>query len=179
LKRLEVVHSTFQAKIGVQYFQDHDMMDIKYDDTYIEACSDNRDFKVLLNSSGDGKPRVEEISKAAPSTNAGWAQVFSYILNILSVACETKQTRDLDAIASQFKQMLEKQKESVTQDEYNLALYVSHLANALVAIKASPKDPKEATTMLNDANAVLKDNCNYLSIYVKYILVLLTTPLFE
>ncbi|KAI8880386.1 TPR-like protein, partial [Backusella circina FSU 941] len=162
LMRLESIHSSFQAKYAVQFFQERDMMDIKYDDTYIEACSDNRDFKVLLNSNGTDKPRTEEISKATQSTNAGWAQIFSYILNILSIVCETKQTRDLDAIASQFKQVLEKQKDSVTQDEYNLALYVSHLTNALIAIKASPKDPKEATAILNDANAVLKDNfCSF------------------
>ncbi|KAL0143185.1 N-acetyltransferase B complex non catalytic subunit-domain-containing protein [Mucor lusitanicus] len=154
IMRLDYIHSSFQTKYAVQFFQEQDVSDIAYNDAFIAARSDNRDFNVFLNCNAQNKPTAEEKSKPCASTNAVWAQIISYILNILSIACETKESgRNLATVVDEFKALLEREtvKENITEPEYALARYVADLSNALVAIRAS----KDAAPSLKSATEIL------------------------
>lgn len=160
LMRLDYIHVSFQTKYAVQFFQEQDVSDIPFDDKFITARSDNRDFKVFINCNAEDSIASEKLCKPACSTNASWVQIISYILNILSIICETKESgRDLTSIASDFRQLLEQENTQVTTSELALARYVSGLANALVLIKASKLD--NATTELNNATTILQDQCGF------------------
>jgi N-terminal acetyltransferase B complex non-catalytic subunit len=156
LIRLDYTHSSFQTKYAVQFFQEQDVSHIAYDDTFIAARSDNRDFKVFINCNAENEPTAEQLCKPTTSTNTSWVQVISYILTILSVVCETKDSgRDLAALAGGLNQVLEREqiKNDITVPEFWLARYVSNLTNALVLIK----DSKDATKELKNATTILQD----------------------
>lgn len=160
LIRLDFVHSSFQTKFAVQFFQEQDVSELGFDDEYIATRSDNRDFKVFFNCNDEDTLSAEKRCKPTNnSTTAKWVQVISYILTILSIACETKESgRDLASIASQFKHLLEQEetKAQITEQEFALALYVSELTSALVAIKAS----NDATEFVKNASSIWKEQCN-------------------
>lgn len=159
LMRLDYVHSSFQTKYAVQFFQEQDVSELAYDDKFIAARSDNRDFKVFINYNAEDSPNAESRCKPTTSTNSTWVQVTSYILTILSITCETKSSgRDLTTIASEFKQLLGRDdtKKQITEQEFALALYISELVHALISIK----DPKIATEGLKRATTILQDQCN-------------------
>ncbi|KAL9537039.1 hypothetical protein MBANPS3_012138 [Mucor bainieri] len=154
IMRLDYLHSSFQTKYAVQFFQEQDVSEIAYNDTFIAARSDNRDFNVFLNCNAHNKPTAEERCKPHASTNAVWVQVVSYILNILSIASETKESgRDLAVVANDFRALLERDniKEQITEPEYWLARYVADLSHALVLMKAS----KDAVSSLKSAADIL------------------------
>lgn len=162
LMRLDYVHVSFQTKYATQFFHEQDVSNISYDDTFIAARSDNRDFKVFINYNPEDALTSENRAKPACSTNATWVQIISYILNILSVVCETKESgRDLNTITSDFKCLLEREdiKAQVTGPEFALASYVSKLADALVLIKASKNN--DAIEVLNFATTLLQDQCKF------------------
>lgn len=160
LMRLDYIHTSFQTKYAVQFFQEQDVSNIPFDDEFIAARSDNRDFKVFINCNAEDSLAAESICKPACSTNAAWVQVLSYILNILSIVCETKESgRDLTTIASDFKKILDQENIQITPTELALARYVSELTNALVSIKASKLDI--ATTDLNKATTILEVQCRF------------------
>lgn len=152
--RLDYVHSSFQTKYAVQFFQEQDVSELAYNDAFIAARSDNRDFKVFLNCNAQEKPAAEENCKPYASTNAVWVQTISYILNILSIVSETKESgRDLAAVVNELKALLEHQdiKSQITEPEYWLARYIADLSNALVLMKSS----KDATLVLKSAIDIL------------------------
>ncbi|CEP15697.1 hypothetical protein [Parasitella parasitica] len=157
--RLDYIHSSFQTKYAVQFFQEQNVSEIAYSDAFITARSDNRDFKVFLNCNAQNKPTAEQTCKPFASTNATWLQVISYILNILSIVSETKEGgRDLSALVAGLKVLLEQEdtKTQITEPEYSLARYVSDLANALVLVKAS----SDATPFLKSATDILDNQAN-------------------
>lgn len=160
LTRLDFIHSSFQTKFAVQFFQEQDVSELGFNDEFIAARSDNRDFKVFFDCNAKDTLSAEKRCKpTTDSTTAKWVQIISYILTILSIACETKASgRDLTSIALQFKQLLELEetKTQVTNQEYALALYVSELTNALVAIKAS----NNATEFMKNASSIWQEQCN-------------------
>lgn len=154
IMRLDYIHSSFQTKYAVQFFQEQDVSEIAYNYAFIEARSDNRDFNVFLNCNAQDKPTTEEKCKPCASTNTVWVQVVSYILNILSIVSETKESgRNLAAVVDEFKALLEREniKEKITEQEYWLARYVADLSNALVLMKAS----KDAIPALKSATDIL------------------------
>jgi N-terminal acetyltransferase B complex non-catalytic subunit len=165
LMRLDYIHSSFQTKYAVQFFQEQDVSDLAYDDTFIAARSDNRDFKVFINCNAEDSLNAEQRCKPATNnTNAIWVQVISYILNILSIVCETKDSgRDLTAVAINLKQLLQRDevKTQITEQEFSLACYVSELTDALLLIKADSKNNGKATEHLEEATAILQDQCKY------------------
>ena len=95
----------------------------------------------------------------------GWLQMFSYILNILSAACSTKENKDLGSIVKQYTEFLERKevtdevinnlhkkknnrfgsfylirifwiiRNQVTPQEFAVAKYVCEISNALILIK--------------------------------------------
>lgn len=162
LMRLDYIHASFQTKYAMQFFHEQDVSPICYDDAFIAARSDNRDFKVFINYNAEDSLSSENRSKAAASSNAAWVQIISYILNILSIVCETKESgRDVNTVAADFKLLLEREsvKEQVTGPEFALARYVSELANAFVLIKATRSN--DAIEVLNRAITILQDECKY------------------
>ncbi|KAG2237856.1 N-acetyltransferase B complex non catalytic subunit-domain-containing protein [Thamnidium elegans] len=161
LMRLDYIHVSFQTKYAMQFFHEQDVSPICYDDTFIAARSDNRDFKVFINYNAEDSLTSENRSKAATSSNATWVQIISYILNILSIVCETKESgRDLNTVAADFKLLLEREniKDQVTGPEFVLACYVSELTNAFVLIKAARSN--DAIEVLNRATTILQDELN-------------------
>lgn len=165
IMRLDYIHSSFQTKYAVQFFQEQDVSEIAYNDTFIAARSDNRDFNVFLNCNAQNKPAAEEKCKPCTSTNAVWVQVVSYILNILSIVSETKESgRDLAAVVTGFETLLEREniKEQITEPEYWLARYIADLSNALVLMKAS----KDASSSLRNAIDILDNQGKCLVGYV-------------
>jgi N-terminal acetyltransferase B complex non-catalytic subunit len=160
LMRLDYVHSSFQTKYAVQFFQEQDVSELAYNDDFIAARSDNRDFKVFINYNGENSLDAENRCKPATSTNVVWVQVTSYILTILSIVCETKSSgRNLTTVASNFEHLLKRAeiKKQITEQEFALALYISELANTLIYIK----DTKVATEGLKSAATILQDQCKY------------------
>ncbi|KAI8642749.1 N-acetyltransferase B complex non catalytic subunit-domain-containing protein [Parasitella parasitica] len=152
--RLRYTHSSFQTKYAVQFFQEQNVSEIAYNDAFIAARSDNRDFKVFLNCNAQDKPTAEQACKPFASTNTTWLQTISYILNILSVASETKESaRDLSTLVDDLKVLLERKdiKSQITEPEYWLARYVNNLANALVLVKSS----SDAKPFLRSATDIL------------------------
>ncbi|RCI04362.1 N-alpha-acetyltransferase 25, NatB auxiliary subunit [Rhizopus stolonifer] len=155
LKRLDFIRSSFQAKFAVQYFNENDMKDIKYDNVSIDAASDNRDFKVFAGYNGDNQLSTEQLCKPTQSTNKVWVQLYGFILNIMSAA--VKGQTKLASLVSEARAVLEHDdtKEKVTAQEYSLACYIVHLADALALIGASKTD--EATEKLNLATSILQE----------------------
>lgn len=161
LMRLDYIHSSFQTKYAVQFFQEQDVSEIAYNDAFIAARSDNRDFNVFLNCNAQDKPTAEESCKPYASTNTVWVQVISYVLNILSIVSETKESgRNLAAVVEELKALLEGEgiKGQITEPEYWLARYVADLSNALVLMKAS----EDATPLLKSAIDILDNQGKYL-----------------
>lgn len=160
LIRLDYIHTSFQTKYAVQFFQEQDVSNIPFDDQFIAARSDNRDYKVFINCNPPNALTAENVCKPAPSSNATWVQIMSYILNILSIICETKESgRDLTTVVSSFKHLLEHENIQITASELSLARYVSELANGLVSIRSSDYD--NATTELNKATSILEGQCRF------------------
>lgn len=175
--RLDYVHSSFQTKYAVQFFQEQDVSELAYNDAFIAARSDNRDFKVFLNCNAQDKPTAEENFKPCTSTNAVWVQAISYILNILSIVSETKESgRDLAAVVNELKALLERQdiKSQITEPEYWLARYVADLSNALVLMKSS----KDVTSVLKSAIDILDNQGMDFYKYICVWLVLINLILF-
>ncbi|ORE08641.1 hypothetical protein BCV72DRAFT_303592 [Rhizopus microsporus var. microsporus] len=161
LKRIDFIRSSFQAKYAVQYFNENDVKELKYDDKHFEAASDNRDFKVFANYNSSDQPSAEEICKPAKSTNKVWAQMYSYILNILDAVCAAKEKRDLNALVQEAEKFIAADdiKENITVQEHYLASYITHLASALASIEANKAS--EATDKLNSAISIIQEQfCN-------------------
>ncbi|KAI8048031.1 N-acetyltransferase B complex non catalytic subunit-domain-containing protein [Gilbertella persicaria] len=153
LLRSDFVHSSFQTKYAVQFFQEQDVSQLILDNN---AFSDNRDMKVFINYNTTGQPTAETLSKPAQSTDGTWVQVMSFILTILSVMCETKESgRDLTSLADQFKALLAQEdiKQHLTESEFWLSRYVSELTDALLLIKQN----QDAKDKLTQAIVILKD----------------------
>ena len=165
LMRLDYVHASFQTKYAAQFFQEQDVSGLSVEDDYIKARSDNRDFKVFINYNAQDTLTAEQRCKPTKnSTNTTWVHIMSFILNILSIVCETKPSgRDLTGLATQFKALLAQSdtKDQVTAQEFSLAHYVSELVHALIHIK----DTKVATEHLKAATSVLQDQCKYTSCF--------------
>ncbi|KAI7856841.1 N-acetyltransferase B complex non catalytic subunit-domain-containing protein [Circinella umbellata] len=155
LARIDSNASSFQVKYAVQYFQDLDVSKIKYDDAFIAEQADNRDFKVFLNCNSEEQPKGEELFRLTKPTNRVWLQMFSYILNILSAACSTKENEDLGSIVKQYTEFLERKEvvDEVTPQEYSMAKYICEISNALILIK----DPatRKASNHMKTAAAIL------------------------
>lgn len=135
------------------------MKDIKYDNVSIDAASDNRDFKVFAGYNGDNQLSTEQLCKPTQSTNKVWVQLYGFILNIMSAA--VKGQTKLASLVSEARAVLEHDdtKEKVTAQEYSLACYIVHLADALALIGASKTD--EATEKLNLATSILQEQCEF------------------
>lgn len=162
LVRLEYIHSSFQTKFAVQFFQEQNVSEVAYDDDFIAARSDNRDFKVFISCNPEDSLNAEQRCKTTASTNATWVQVISYIFNILSILCETKGSgRDLNKVAVGFRELLEREetKTQITEQEFGMACYVSELTDAFVCIKADPKKTEQAIEALKEATSILEDQC--------------------
>ncbi|KAG0169915.1 N-alpha-acetyltransferase 25, NatB auxiliary subunit [Apophysomyces sp. BC1015] len=160
LMRIDAINSSFQTKFAVQFFQDLDTSALTFNDEYIAARSDNRDFKVLMNCNSEEKPTAQDHIKPAVSTNETWLQMFSYILNIMNVACATKENDGFSSMVSNFAQFIVRDDvaQKVTPQELWLARYVSALASALVLVKgpdAKSADPEKAVQLLNSTTEIL------------------------
>lgn len=131
------------------------MREIKYDDEHVHATSDNRDFKVFANYNGDNQSSVEETCKPVPSTNKTWVQLYSFVLNVLSVAVKDK--KDLASLVSKARKFLalDDTKANTTAQEYSLACYLIDLADALVLIDTSKST--EAAEKLKSASSILQE----------------------
>ncbi|KAI7906285.1 N-acetyltransferase B complex non catalytic subunit-domain-containing protein [Cokeromyces recurvatus] len=155
LIRLNYIHSSFQTKYAVQFFQEQDVSQLTCDSSV--TYSDNRDFRVFLNYNGQEKPNIEEYCKPLNmSTSQEWVQVMSYILHIMSVICETKDSaRDLSHLSKGLKDLLECEnvKKQITHNEFWLACYVSELTQALVLLKKS----EDGSSQLKNATTILED----------------------
>ncbi|CAO3630245.1 unnamed protein product [Cunninghamella blakesleeana] len=165
LDRINTLNSTFQAKYGVQHFQELNTSYYKLDDPFIKSLSDNRDFKVMMNCNPTGEPTTQDITKPAQSTNSTWLLMFSYIFHILSAACDTKGTKDIFALVKAFGIFLENKdlQNKITPQEYWLATFVYLLSSALTLVKESDSQTKDtdlATDNLKKAMAVLEKNVN-------------------
>ncbi|KAI9492083.1 N-acetyltransferase B complex non catalytic subunit-domain-containing protein [Zychaea mexicana] len=161
LTRIESSASSFQVKYAVQYFQDLDVSKIKCDDAFVQEQSDNRDFKVFLNCNSEEQPKGEELFKLTKSTNRVWLQTFSYILNILSAACSTKENKDLGGIVKQFNEFLQRKEvpSEVTPQEFAVAKYIREISSALVSIKdpaTRKNNAQQAAEHLKNAGAILE-----------------------
>ncbi|KAL0097689.1 N-acetyltransferase B complex non catalytic subunit-domain-containing protein [Phycomyces blakesleeanus] len=161
LIRIDAMNATFQIKNGVQFFHDLDVSKIKFDDVFIDSRSDNRDFKVFMNCNSKEIQSAQELFKPTISTNKTWVQMFSYVFNILSAACDTKGVKDLDSVVKQFTEFLGREsiQANVTCQEYWLAKYVSDLSNALVLSKSSVKNAdnsKKIAGFLKDAAEIME-----------------------
>ncbi|KAI7864096.1 N-acetyltransferase B complex non catalytic subunit-domain-containing protein [Spinellus fusiger] len=161
IARIDSFNATFQTKYAIQFFQDLDVSKIKFDDAFIESRSDNRDFKVFMNCNSKEKPTAQEIFKPAASTNKIWLQMFSYILNVLSAACDTKESKDLQNMVEHFGLFLKKDdiQSKVTTHEYWLAQCIYELANALVLSRIPVKSAENTTKIvesLKAANSIME-----------------------
>ncbi|KAI8979116.1 N-acetyltransferase B complex non catalytic subunit-domain-containing protein [Mycotypha africana] len=157
--RMGFTHSSFQTKYAIQYFQELDVASIGFTETFIAERSDNRDFKVFSNFNNEDQTTAETLCKPVmSSSNPVWAQIFGYVLNIMSVVCETKDTsRALSGLVQGLKQSLAKEniKAFITEKELSLASYVAELAEALDCIKNRGNNDDAAKT-LQEANDILK-----------------------
>ncbi|CAO3632493.1 unnamed protein product [Cunninghamella echinulata] len=165
LVRINALNATFQAKYGVQHFQELDTSFYKLDDNYMKSLSDNRDFKVMMNCNPKDQLTAQELIKPAQSTNTTWLLMFSYIFNILSAACDTKGTKDIVGLIKAFGVFLENEdsKNKVTTQEYWLATIIYHLGLALTLVKESDSQTKDidlATDYLKKAISLLENNVN-------------------
>ncbi|KAI8359816.1 N-acetyltransferase B complex non catalytic subunit-domain-containing protein [Blakeslea trispora] len=153
LLRLEFIHSSFQTKYAIQYFQEQDVSKLVLDDVLL---SDNRDRKVFINFNAVDQPTAEATSKPAPITDGVWAQTMSFILTLLHIMCETKESgRDLATCLENFKALLDKDhiKTHLTVSEFWLSRYFLELTSALVLVKQD----QDATEKLEKATAILRD----------------------
>ncbi|KAI9013783.1 N-acetyltransferase B complex non catalytic subunit-domain-containing protein [Phycomyces nitens] len=155
LIRIDAMNATFQIKSGTQFFHELDVSKIKCDDAFIDGRSDNRDFKVFMNCNSKETQSAQEVFKPTISTNKTWVQMFSFIFNILSAACDTKGVKDLGSVVEQFTGFLDREnvQTNVTLQEYWLAKYVCKLSNALVLSKSPVKN---AETLLKDATEIME-----------------------
>lgn len=153
LLHLDFMHSSFQTKYAVQFFQDQDISQIQYKDEFIQARSDNRDFKVMSNFNAEDKLTAEQLYKPAATCNRTWVQLMSYIIHILSIACETKPTgRDVSVVVDELNKRVEKK--DLTESEFWLVSYFAALSSAYVSVKS---DPKASTDHLKQASHLLKE----------------------
>ncbi|KAI9256943.1 N-acetyltransferase B complex non catalytic subunit-domain-containing protein [Sporodiniella umbellata] len=155
LKRLDFLRSSFQAKFAVQFFNENDMKDINHDSVLVNIYSDNRDFKVFANYCNDSKFSAEQLSKPTKSTNKSWAQLYSFILNILSSAVKGKD--NFTALTSEASKFLECEnvKEEVTTQEYFLGKYVVYLSDALDLV--NQKKANEASEKIDLAILIIQE----------------------
>ncbi|KAI9304004.1 N-acetyltransferase B complex non catalytic subunit-domain-containing protein [Cunninghamella echinulata] len=165
LVRINALNATFQAKYGVQHFQELDTSIYKLDDNYMKSLSDNRDFKVMMNCNPKGQLTAQELIKPAQSTNTTWLLMFSYIFNILSAACDTKGTKDIVGLVKALGVFLETEdsKNKVTTQEYWLATVIYQLGLAFTLMKESESQTKDidlATNYLKKAISLLENNAN-------------------
>ncbi|KAI8384685.1 N-acetyltransferase B complex non catalytic subunit-domain-containing protein [Radiomyces spectabilis] len=161
LARIEALNSSFQVKYGVQYFQELDINEIKFDDDFIQTRSDNRDFKVMMNCNSDEKPALQEMMKPACSSNKIWLQTFSYILNIIKAACDTKQAADLASLIQDFTAFLKRDdlQNNITNEEIWLAQLICSMGSALLLLQDQVKqgnNSEEAVSFLKQASAHLQ-----------------------
>ena len=173
--RLEFIHSSFQTKYAIQYFQEQDVSKLVLDE---KQLSDNRDRKVFINFNATNQPTAEATSKPAPSTDSIWAQVMSFILTILHIMCETKDSgRDLATYLENFKTLLEKEdtKSHLTTCEFWLSQYFIALTNALVLSKQN----QDVTGKLEEATAILRDECKFADLTFWYFIVAYTSNIFS
>ncbi|KAI8336826.1 N-acetyltransferase B complex non catalytic subunit-domain-containing protein [Chlamydoabsidia padenii] len=165
LLRIDALNSSFQAKYAVQHFQELDVPMLKLDDDYINSRSDNRDFKVMMNCNPSSQVPAQELIKPAKSTNSTWLHLFSFIMQILNAACDTKGTKDLSGFVQNYSNFMQRDglKEKITAEEYWLASYVHNLAMALVLIRdpsTRSSESKKAVEHLKKAVSILDSHAN-------------------
>ncbi|KAI9486220.1 MAG: N-acetyltransferase B complex non catalytic subunit-domain-containing protein [Benjaminiella poitrasii] len=165
IARLDYLHSSFQTKYAVQFFQEIDTNQFTVTD---KDYSDNRDFRVFLNYNGQDRPTAEELCKPVQTTSSSseWVQIMSIILHILSVVCETKKSgRDLNQLSDKLKALLEREevRKQLSESEFWLARYVSDLTQALILMKTS----KDATGELKNATGILENHVSKIDAFLE------------
>ncbi|CAO3589381.1 unnamed protein product [Absidia cylindrospora] len=168
LLRIDALNSSFQAKYAVQHFQELDVPMLKLDDAYIASRSDNRDFKVMMNCNPSNQLPAQDLIKPAKSTNSTWLHLFSFIMQILNAACDTKGTKDLAGVVQSYTNFLQldDSKEKVTSQELWLANYIHNLALALVLVKdpsTRSTESERACEHLQKASSILEMNGKHMS----------------
>ncbi|KAI8976468.1 N-acetyltransferase B complex non catalytic subunit-domain-containing protein [Pilobolus umbonatus] len=165
LMRLSSMRSSFMVKYAIQFFQERSMSELHYDEPSVSSRSDNRDFKVMINCNPEDQPSFESTCKPTKSTNSKWVQLLSYILNILSIICETKEVRNLSSVSTQFEQCLNESdmRSQVTGSEYFMGCYLSKLTQALLSIKE--KKQEVAIEKLKDAIKLLQEHDTHLIVF--------------
>ncbi|RUS28495.1 N-acetyltransferase B complex non catalytic subunit-domain-containing protein, partial [Jimgerdemannia flammicorona] len=166
--RLETLKQSFTVKNALQFYQELDVAEIKYDDEYLKTRSDNRDFSVMLSCNPAGRPTAEELTRIAPRVDETWTKVFSLIILVIKRA-GGGGTTDVEPLAEALMSAAEAEDvgEHLTSRERQLARFVARLSSAYaLAKKAATGDEAgaaKAGKLIKEAYSILESEATSLA----------------